>query len=235
MTEAILIIFAAGLIYYVATRVAPQGLIFKVKKDEPKKSEKVNEKPREIEEDKEENVLISEGQEFLNKGDLTAAENKFLSAIKADPALGAAYNFLGMIYLRQKIYKGAVASLEKGVKLDSLNDVAFYNLGLAYYNIENYEKAIENFEKSISLNDKIAHRYLSLALAYQKLKNWDKAATALETAVKIYPNEENLTLLSKNYLSMGDKKLASKAIERLLEIDPKNSWAKRHQASFEES
>jgi tetratricopeptide (TPR) repeat protein len=232
MPEVLLIIFAAALIYYVATRVAPQGLIFKMKKDEanPKKEEK----KIELEEDKEEDVLVAEGQDLLNKGELEGAEKKFLSAIKIDPNSGKAYHFLGMIYLRQKLYTGAIASLEKACKLDPLNDTAFNNLGLSYFNIQNYEQAIENYNKSISLNDKIAHRYLNLALALQKLKDWDKAAIALEAAAKIHSNPENLTLIAKNYISMGDKKLAEKAIDNLLEIDPHNNWAKRHQASLKD-
>lgn len=232
MTEAILIIFAAGLIYYVATKVAPHGLIFKVKKDEIQAKE---DKPKkELEEDKEENILITEGQDLLNKGELSGAENKFLSAIKIDPSGAKAYHFLGMIYLRQKLYKGAIASLEKACKLDPLNDTAFNNLGLAYLNTENAGQAVVNFEKSISLNDKIGHRYLNLALSYQKQKNWEKAAIALESAAKIYPTSENLNLLAKNYLHMEDKKLALKAVTRLLEVDPNNPWAKRQKASLDE-
>lgn len=228
MTEVILILFAAAIIYYVATRMAPQNLIFRVKKDEPIKEEK--KAPIQLEENKPEEVLLNEGQDLLNRGNLESAEKKFLSAIKIDPAAGQAYHFLGMIYLRQKIYKGAIASLEKATSLDPLNDTAFNNLGLAYFNIENYDQAIENFEKSISLNDKIAHRYLNLALAYQKKKDYEQAAIALENASEIHANTENLTLLAKNYLTMGDKKLAKKAVERLMEVDPKNTWAKRELA-----
>lgn len=231
MTEALLIIFAAGLIYFVATKVATPGLIFRLKKDETTEDKKQPSRVT-LEDNKPEQELLSEGQTLLNRGELENAEKKFLSAIKVDPMAGQAYNFLGMIYLRQKLYKGAIAALEKGCKLDPLNDTAFNNLGLAYYNEKNYAKAIENFEKSIHLNDKIAHRYLNLALAHKEEKNYDKAAIALESAVKIHANVENLTLLSKNYLEMGDKKLAGKALERLLEVDPKNTWAKRQQASL---
>jgi tetratricopeptide (TPR) repeat protein len=235
MTEVLLIIFAAGLIYYVATKVATPGLIFKLKKDEEVKKEEKKVPTVSLEENRAEQELLDEGQSLLSKGELDGAEKKFLSAIKNDPMAGQAYNFLGMIYLRQKVYKGAIAALEKGCKLDPLNDTAFNNLGLAYYNEKNYEKAIENFEKSIHLNDKIAHRYLNLALAQKETKNYDKAAIALENATKIHPNVENLTLLSKNYLEMGDKKLAIKSLEKLLEVDPKNTWAKRQQASLTEN
>lgn len=236
MIEAVLILFAAGLIYYVATRVAPHGLMFKIKKEEAaiQNKEKDQKKQVELEEDKEEDVLIREGQDLLNKDQLEAAEKKFLSAIKIDPVSARAYHFLGMIYLRQKIYKGAIATLEKAVKIDPLNDVAFNNLGSAYLGVENYEKAAESFEKSVSLNDKIAHRYLNLGIAYNHLKNHDKAAIALENAAKIYPTGENLSLLAKCYIAMDDKKLSKKTIERLLEVDPKNPWAKRHLATFED-
>ena len=234
MTEVILIIFAAAIIYYVATRVAPRGLMFRVKKDVPSENGKEQE-VKAVPLDKTlEEKLLDDGQQLLNRGDLEGSEKKFLETIKADPNSAEAYHFLGMIYLRQKMYKGAIAALEKATRLDPLNDTDFNNLGLAYFNTENYEKAIENLEKSINLNDKIAHRYLNLALAYQKLKNYDKAAIALDNSIKIHANAENLTLLAKNYLEMKDKKLALHAVEQLLEVDPKNSWAKRQLAALKD-
>jgi Tfp pilus assembly protein PilF len=39
-------------------------------------------------------------------------------------------------------------------------------------------------------------------------------------------------MLAKNYQDMKDKKLAKQAIERLLEIDPSNTWAKRQLAAL---
>jgi tetratricopeptide (TPR) repeat protein len=235
MPEAILIIFAAVLIYYVVTKVATPGLMFKLSKDveEPKKN-KEGLKAESNDSEKPEQELLDEGQKLFNISDFEKAEKKFLAAIKIDPKAATAYHFLGMIYLRQKMYKGAIAALEKGCKIDPLNDTAFNNLGLAYYNTQNFEKAIENFEKSISLNDKIAHRYTNIALAHQEMKNLDKAAIYFEQAVKIHANSENLTLLAKNYLSMSNKKLALGAIERLLEIDPHNAWAKRQSATLKD-
>jgi tetratricopeptide (TPR) repeat protein len=123
--------------------------------------------------------------------------------------------------------------LKKGCGLDPLNDTAFNNLGLAYFNLEKYQEAIESYEKSISLNDKIAHRFVNLGLAYDKLKNHEKAAMAFENSTKIHANPENLKLLAKSYLSLKDKKLAKGALERLLEEDPGNSWAKRQLAAIE--
>ncbi len=72
MTEVLLIIFAAALIYYVATRVAPQGLIFKMKKDQApvkKDEEKLKAKLHE------ENVKL--------KGSLKRTEDKLKSKIKS--------------------------------------------------------------------------------------------------------------------------------------------------------
>lgn len=230
MTEFILILFAAGLIYYVATRIAPHGLIFKLKKEE----EGLRKRPEEpsVGEVPKAEKLLAEGQELFNKGALNFAEKNFLELLKENPTSREAYHFLGMIYLRQELYKGAVATLEKACELDPLNDTDFNNLGLAYYNLNNYKKAIENLEKSISLNDKIAHRHLNLAMAYQKEKDFDRAAISLENAVKIHPNKENITLLAKNYLSMKDKKLALKALEQLTEVDPEDSWGKRQIAAL---
>lgn len=220
MKEALAIILGAVVIYYVITKVQHQSFIFKLQKEDKKPDQNSGN-------DVKEEDANQVGQDLYNKGDLTGSEKKFLEAVKANPKNPQPYHFLGMIYLRQKMYKGAIAALEQAIKLNPLDDTAFNNLGLAYMNIDNYEEAIDNFEKSVSLNDKIAHRYLNLALAYQKVQKLEKAAIALEAAVKIHPNTENQSLLAKNYLEMGANKLARKAIENLLETDPENSWAKR--------
>ncbi len=232
MTEIILLIFAAGLIYYVATRVAPKGLLFKLKKEEAQ-SKGEQQKVDTAEELSEEEELVEKGQELFNKGSVTEAERYFLKAIKINAKEPLAYHFLGMIYLRQKEYEGAVEVLKKAVELNGVNDTALNNLGLAYYNLKNFEEAVDSFQRSIQLNDKIAHRFVNLGLAHQGIKEYEKAALDFENAVRIHENVESLTLLAKNYLKLEDKKLGHKALERLLTIDPTNSWAKRTLSSFE--
>lgn len=231
MSEFVLMILAAVLIYSAATRLAPHGLIFKLEREESKpQTEKKNEEV--VTAPGNPSGLLAEGQELFNKGAYNFAEKKFLNLLKEEPNSKEAYHFLGMIYIRQDLYKGAVATLEKACELDPLNDTDFNNLGLAYYNLGDYPKAIQNLEKSISLNDKIAHRHLNLAMAYQKIKDFDRAAIALENAARIHPNKENMTMLAKNYLEMKEKKLALKTLEQLAEIDPEDSWTKRQIAAL---
>lgn len=233
MTEAILIIFAAILIYYVATRVAPQGLLFKLKKEEDNLKNKIVSKAQEINQIDNKNELEI-AQDALNKGNLGLAEKRFLDILKNNPDSKESYHYLGIIYLRQEEYKGAIAALNRAVELDPINDTAFNNLGLAYLETKKFEEAIKCFEKSISLNDKIAHRYVNLGLAAQNTEDWEKSAIALENACKIHPSPENLTILTKNYLKMGDKKLALKTAEKIIEIDKNNSWAKRQISALNE-
>lgn len=232
MTEALLIIFAAVLIYYVAIKVAPQRMLFRLKKEEKSLDKKI--KNNILDEKSEETKkLIEKGQEHFSRGYLKEAEKLFLEALKSDPKQPDPYHFLGIIYLRQEEYKGAEEVLKKAVELNPLNDTAFNNLGLALYNQKKYQDAIDFFEKSIQLNDKIAHRFVNLGLAFQGLKEFEKAAIAFENAAKIHENSENLQLLAKNYLKLKDRKLAISALERLLKIDPKNQWAKRNLAALE--
>ncbi len=233
MTEALLIIFAAGLIYYVATRLAPKGLLFKLKKEEESLRKTIKEK-FDKDTDTKEIDLISRGQVQLNNGQLSMAEKSFLEAIQINPKNSKPYHFLGMIYLRQNENQGAVETLKKATELDQLNDTALNNLGLAFHNLKKYQEAVDAFEKSIQLNDKIAHRYINLGVSYQGLKEYEKAALAFENATKIHENIENLTLIVKNYLKLNDKKLAARSLERLLEIDPTNAWGKRMLASFKD-
>lgn len=231
MTEILLIIFAAGLIYYVAVKLTPKGFLFRMKKEEdsPKKeTEKNIAKNPPVEK----RGLIEDGQKYLNIGNLTKAEKLFIEAIKENPKEAKAYHFLGMIYLRQNQFDVAAESLELATKLDQLNDTAYNNLGLAYYNIGKNTEAIEVFKKSIQLNDKIGHRYVNLGLAYQAVGDHQKAIVSFENSVRIHPNSESLSLLAKCYIKVKDKKSARNALERLLSFEPNNSWAKRILASY---
>lgn len=232
MTEALLIIFAAGLIYYVAVKIAPRGLLFKLKKEEgPKTNGRAKvEKGTE----KEAPSFCEEGQKHFNTGELSKAEKSFLSAIRTNPKDAKAYHFLGMIYLRQNEYRGAAEALKVATKLDQLNDTAYNNLGLALHNLRKNTEAIEAFERSIQLNDKIAHRYINLGLSLEATGSYEKAALAFENSSRIHENSENLTLLAKCYIKLKDKKLLRKTLERLLKVDPTNSWAKRTLASCED-
>ncbi len=231
MIEAILIILTASLIYYVATKLAPKGLLFKLKKEEERSSGKINKKPISKTKDREEG-LLEKAQDRFNSGNLELAEKILIDLIQTNPKESRAYYFLGMIYLRQKEYKGAAEVLKKATELDQLNDIAFNNLGLAYHNIRKYQEAIDAFQKSIQLNDKIAHRYVNLGLSQQCVGDFEKAALSFENANQIHENVESLTIMAKNYIKIKDKKLAKYSLERLLKVDPTNSWAKRILASY---
>lgn len=231
MTEVVLMILTASLIYYVATRLAPEGLLFKLKKEEGKPRRNTGKKPAVKTKDKEEG-LLEKAQDRLNSGNLGSAEKILIELVQINPKESRAYYFLGMIYLRQEEYKGATEVLKKAIELDQLNDIALNNLGLAYHNIRKYQEAIDAFQKSIQLNDKIAHRYVNLGLSQQCVGDFEKAALSFENAARIHENAENLTLMAKNYIKIKDKKLARHSLERLLKVDPTNSWAKRVLASY---
>jgi len=231
MTELILIGLAAFLIYYVATRLAPKNLLFRLKKEEENIRRTIKEKFVDDSNEKESDFL-EKGQEQLNDGKLDLAEKTFISLVKINPREARPYHFLGIIYLRQDEYRGAVEVLKKATELDQLNDTAFNNLGLAYYNLKKYSEAIEAFQKSIQLNDKIAHRYVNLGLSQQGAKELERAALSFESAASIHESIENLTLMTKNYIKLKDEKLSVRSLDRLLRIDPTNGWAKRVRASY---
>ena len=50
------------------------------------------------------------------QGDLAEAERKYLEVIRLRPGMAAAYNNLGIVYLKQRRYEDAVRTLERGLK-----------------------------------------------------------------------------------------------------------------------
>lgn len=135
--------------------------------------------------------------EYIEAGQLRKAEHAVLRIISQDPDDASAYNKLGMIYLREKNYKDARASLKQALKLEPENDAFYNNLGLLYYQQGQYEDAIEAYEKSLEIDNKIPSRLVNLGLAYFMVKKYRKAADQYGKALILDPRNDSYAELLK--------------------------------------
>ncbi|MCP4631427.1 MAG: tetratricopeptide repeat protein [candidate division Zixibacteria bacterium] len=133
-----------------------------------------------------------DGVIYFNEGLVKAAESEFLSAIKLNPGMAAAYHNLGVISYLNREFESALNSFKKAVQLNE-DDAEFqYNLGLTCYQLSLYKKAISRFEFATLLNPSYAEAFYGLALAYKKSGESDKADRAYAESIKLKPDIEKL-------------------------------------------
>ncbi|MGB7844464.1 MAG: tetratricopeptide repeat protein [Candidatus Acidiferrum sp.] len=171
--------------------------------------------------------LYDEAKAAEAAGDLAAATTKYEAILNASPRLGAAYNNLGAIYVRQREYQKAAAVLEKGLKVDSKMPSASALLGIALYEMGEYTKARQHLENALRGNPKDDNAALFLANDLIKLDQLTLAANRLRELSQRQPdNPEIWYLLGKVHM-----KLSEQALVKLNAIDQNSVWA--HEISGE--
>src|SRR5208282_1451189 len=171
--------------------------------------------------------LYAEAKAAEAAGDLAAATTKYEAILQVSPRLGAAYNNLGALYIKQRDYMKAAAVLEKGLKIDPKMSSASALLGISLYEMGEYSGARHPLEMALRANPKDDNAELFLANDLIKLSDWDSAAGHLRQLAQRQPkNQEIWYLLGKVHM-----KLSEQALAKLSEIDPNSLWA--HEISGE--
>src|SRR5713226_428397 len=161
------------------------------------------------------------------RGDLAAAVASYESLLQIAPRLGAAYNNLGAVYLKQHEYRKAAAILERGLKIDPKMVSASALLGISRYEIGDYAGARAPLEAALRANPKDDNAELFLANDLIKLGELNLAAEHLRTLSQRQPaNQEIWYLLGKVHMRLSEQALA-----KLNEIDPNSVWV--HEISGE--
>jgi len=171
--------------------------------------------------------LYGEAKAAQARGDLAGAAANYESLLQVAPRLGAAYNNLGALYLRQREYKKAAEVLEKGLKIDPKMSSASALLGISRYEMGDYVGARHSLEAALRTNPKDYNAELFLANDLIKLGELNPAADHLRQLSQRQPaNQEIWYLLGKVHM-----KLSEQALSKLNEIDPNSVWV--HQISGE--
>lgn len=156
--------------------------------------------------------LLNEADIFFRKGELKAAEQKYLQAASKDPRCSKAYSRLGVIYLENgEDWQDAEEAFRQALKTDADNGYILNNLGLVLYHQDRYADAIRQFEMAVRQDELNANRHANLGKAYMAMRQYAKAESSFKKALKLSPNEmEYKDLLGEAM----EKKLAHKAMIR---------------------
>jgi tetratricopeptide (TPR) repeat protein len=160
--------------------------------------------------------LYAEAKAAEAGGDLNEAIAKYESILQISPRLGAAYNNLGSLYLKQREYRKAVAVLERGLTMDPAMSSASALLGISLYEMGEYSSARPRLEAALRANSKDNNVELFLANDLLKLGDLEAAAAHLRQLARREPKDQEVWYL----LGGAYMKLAEQALAKLNEIDP---------------
>lgn len=143
--------------------------------------------------------------------------------VKNNPA---AYHYqMGLSYLGEGNYTGALVELTEAEKLDPDNPELLYNLGKAYIGKKRPDLAEQKFQSAIILKPNYSAARNDLGVAYLELKRWDNAIQQFRIVKDdlFYENGENATInLGLAYLGKGDYPKAMKELQTVEAGNPRN-------------
>lgn len=161
------------------------------------------------------------------RGDLASAIHGYEEILKIAPRMGAAYNNLGSLYVRQGQYQKAAEVLDKGLKVDPKMISASALLGVSLYELGRYADARPHLEAAVRANPSDPEIELFLANDLTKTGDFEAAVEHFQHVSAQRPSDQHLLyLLARVYMQLGQQALA-----KMNALDPNSVWA--HEISGE--
>jgi len=141
---------------------------------------------------------------------------------KSNP--GAYHYQMGLGYLGERNYTGALVELTEAEKYDPDNPELLYNLGLAYIGKKRPDLAEQRFQRALILKPNYTTARNDLGIAFLEMKRWDNAIQQFKIVKDdiFYENSENATInLGLAYLGKGDYPKALEELRSVVSINPR--------------
>jgi len=121
--------------------------------------------------------------EWIQKGNLGAAEGELKAALAADMLFGPAHNNLGTIYFRQRKYYLSAWEFQYAAKLMSDKAEPRNNLGLVFETVGRFEDAAKAYEEALQVEPQATEPAANLARLYVRTGRADERTRQLLTDV----------------------------------------------------
>lgn len=149
------------------------------------------------------------------------AEKALLTILRVDEKNATAYNRLGILYAKQKVFADAIECFEIAQSLEP-SPSSLHNLGLIYYETEQYQKAAHAFENALAMEDDLAARHIAYAKVQEQLGNKKQVVASLKRAAHLEPNPQTFALLIEAYDELGETEEADKLREKIAKLKNTN-------------
>ena len=139
-------------------------------------------------------VLLLEGDVLHDRGDLAAAEERFLRVVAALPGWGPGWMALGRVQMDQARVAGAEEAFRTASRVEPGNARAWNNLGVALERQERFDEAAQAFARSVEIDPRYALASLNLA-RMRDGRDTDAALALAESALGADPRLTDAWLL----------------------------------------
>ncbi len=161
---------------------------------------------------------------FCSAGLLYSAQERSAAKDRAKAAQGQ--NITGVAFIRQKLFKEAVASFREALATDPSFRLARVNLGIALFYDQDLDGALQILARAEAEEPDNPYILFTLGLVHKNKGESDRAVDRFDRVIQIDPkcsaSHYNLGVL---YGRQGKEKEAEAALRRALELDPNQAGA----------
>ena len=130
------------------------------------------------------------GELFQKKGNYALPKELYQKAIDIDPTLSEPHHNLGVIYLYEDRFNGALDELEKARKLSPDDARIRHRLGIAKAGLLKPLDALKEYDEAIALDPEYTPAYLEKAKLLYSLRRYAEATVACRTGLQKVPKVE---------------------------------------------
>jgi tetratricopeptide (TPR) repeat protein len=169
--------------------------------------------------DEQASVLFTAAEVHLKQGDVDAAEEAFLKALKLDPSRGEAWFMVSSILAGKQKYSEAIQALEYATQKMPKNASAWYQLGYCYQKLNKWADSIPPLRQATVLDKVKPEFWMALGLSEFYVGQYQYAAKSLLRVLRMNPNHKNaLFYLAKCMEKQGNRKHSLSLYLKLMNI-----------------
>ena len=126
---------------------------------------------------------LDEAVALHQKGKLTAAEELYLSALKAAPGNFDVQHLFGLLRFQQGRMTEALSLVELALSKDASSAVAWSNHALILYALERHEEALKSCDRALAIKPDLAEAFNNRGNALASLKRHEEALASYDRAL----------------------------------------------------
>ena len=171
------------------------------------------------------------GLVYLNLSEVEKSIDYFKKAISLNKNYVLAYTNLGMAYVTLKKVPEAKANYNKAIEIDPNNILANFNLANLFKRLSDHKNSEIYYKKTIEINPNYLPAYNNIMDLYDKSNQSDKLGDLINTAEKIFKN--NQVIKSFKAKLLYKKKKYKEVINLLEKVEFLPDQTIQKQASYE--
>lgn len=173
-------------------------------------------------------IAFNAGNIQFELGDLEAAEERYLQALKIFPSFRRAHRNLGFVYVRQNEWDKALPALEEAIRLGDHDAATFGQLAFGRIQAGHYASALQAFQLAQLTQPQSIDWKAGAAQCLQELKRHEEALSLLDEVISARPDEPSYYLFQTSvYLSLdrpNDAITNLDLVRRLGKLDAENHF-----------